>query len=259
MGTGQFCTNPGLMVLLAGPDTDAFIAKVRDKFAAAPVGTLLGKSVEDKLDHAVKVLTKAGAEVLTGGTRGGGRGYCFANTVLKVDGAALPARSGGHAGRGLRQRQPVRRGQTTWPRPRRCCPRSKAISPASIYSDTAGSDDAVYPQVAPILRRKVGRLLNDKMPTGVAVSPAMNHGGPYPATGHPGFTAVGHPGVAAPFCGPALLRRRSRAAPAGPAAQPEPQRHASGATSTGPSRRPICRSAAITCSSNPSAAGEPPL
>jgi alpha-ketoglutaric semialdehyde dehydrogenase len=27
----------------------------------------------------------------------------------------------------------------------------------------------------------------------VAVSPAMNHGGPFPATGHPGFTAVGIP------------------------------------------------------------------
>jgi NADP-dependent aldehyde dehydrogenase len=36
-------------------------------------------------------------------------------------------------------------------------------------------------------------LLNDKMPTGVAVSSAMNHGGPYPCTGHPGFTAVGMP------------------------------------------------------------------
>jgi NADP-dependent aldehyde dehydrogenase len=47
--------------------------------------------------------------------------------------------------------------------------------------------------LAPVLRRKVGRLLNDKMPTGVAVSPAMNHGGPYPATGHPGFTSVGIP------------------------------------------------------------------
>jgi 2,5-dioxopentanoate dehydrogenase len=45
----------------------------------------------------------------------------------------------------------------------------------------------------PSLRRRVGRLINDKMPTGVAVSPAMHHGGPYPATGHPGFTAVGIP------------------------------------------------------------------
>ena len=62
--------------------------------------------------------------------------------------------------------------------------------------------DFVQPQVMvedrflydPVSRRyTVGRLLNDKMPTGVAVSPAMNHGGPFPATGHPGFTAVGFP------------------------------------------------------------------
>jgi len=63
----------------------------------------------------------------------------------------------------------------------------------TFYTHSGGQDDAVYDQVAPILRTKVGRLLNDKMPTGVAVSPAMNHGGPYPATGHPGFTAVGIP------------------------------------------------------------------
>jgi len=62
-----------------------------------------------------------------------------------------------------------------------------------IYSDAQGSDEALYARLAPALRRRVGRLLNDKMPTGVAVSPAMNHGGPFPATGHPGFTAVGIP------------------------------------------------------------------
>ena len=34
---------------------------------------------------------------------------------------------------------------------------------------------------------------------GVAVSPAMNHGGPYPSTSHPGFTAVGIPASLARF------------------------------------------------------------
>jgi len=63
-----------------------------------------------------------------------------------------------------------------------------------IYSATDGSDDAAYDQIAANLQSKVGRMLNDKMPTGVAVSAAMNHGGPFPATGHPGFTAVGIPG-----------------------------------------------------------------
>ena len=62
-----------------------------------------------------------------------------------------------------------------------------------ITYDTGGSDDSLYAPLADVLRQRVGRLLNDKMPTGVAVSPAMNHGGPYPATGHPGFTAVGIP------------------------------------------------------------------
>jgi NADP-dependent aldehyde dehydrogenase len=63
----------------------------------------------------------------------------------------------------------------------------------SVYSHTSGADDAAYAVIEPHLRARVGRLLNDKMPTGVAVSPAMNHGGPHPATGHPGFTAVGFP------------------------------------------------------------------
>src|SRR5262249_31058783 len=62
-----------------------------------------------------------------------------------------------------------------------------------IYTDGSGKDDDAYAPLASALRSRVGRLLNDKMPTGVAVSPAMNHGGPYPATGHPGFTAVGLP------------------------------------------------------------------
>jgi hypothetical protein len=52
---------------------------------------------------------------------------------------------------------------------------------AAIYSSKAGADDALYPAVAEILRSRCGRLLNDRMPTGVALSPAMNHGGPFPA------------------------------------------------------------------------------
>jgi len=63
----------------------------------------------------------------------------------------------------------------------------------SIYSRSTGEDDAMYAVVAEALRFRVGRLLNDKMPTGVALSPAMNHGGPFPSTSHPGFTAVGIP------------------------------------------------------------------
>jgi NADP-dependent aldehyde dehydrogenase len=63
----------------------------------------------------------------------------------------------------------------------------------TIYSESGAIDEPLYAELEPGLRSKVGRLLNDRMPTGVAVSSAMNHGGPFPATGHPGFTAVGIP------------------------------------------------------------------
>ena len=65
----------------------------------------------------------------------------------------------------------------------------------TIYSDTTGKDDADYAVLELLLRQRVGRLINDKMPTGVAVSPAMNHGGPFPATmGTSGLHSSGHPG-----------------------------------------------------------------
>lgn len=41
------------------------------------------------------------------------------------------------------------------------------------------------------LRERAGRLLYNGWPTGVAVSPAMQHGGPYPATTDARFTSVG--------------------------------------------------------------------
>ncbi len=192
MGAGQFCTNPGLVAMLAGEATEAFIRSLCDRFAAAPVGTLLSRGVQSGLSASIRTLTEAGARVLVGGSEGGGSGYSFGNTLLRVDGqpfldaaATMQTEAFGNASllvvaEDLDQLCHVLdclEGNLT----------------GCIYSDTAGSDDAVYPRVAAALRPRVGRLLNDKMPTGVAVSPAMNHGGPYPATGHPGFTAVGIP------------------------------------------------------------------
>ena len=42
------------------------------------------------------------------------------------------------------------------------------------------------------LEDKAGRLIFNGYGTGIDVCAAMNHGGPYPATSHPGFTSIGH-------------------------------------------------------------------
>ena len=192
MGTGQFCTNPGIVVLLAGAETDRFVGLVAERFAAAPVGTLLGPSVAAGMERSVDHLKAAGAQVVVGGQSGGGTGCSYNNTLLKVDGSRFIEAAD--------QLQEEAFGNESLFVIAQDADQAEAITRSfegnltgTIYSDTAGSDDALYDRLAPLLRRKVGRLLNDKMPTGVAVTAAMNHGGPYPATGHPGFTAVGIP------------------------------------------------------------------
>ena len=192
MGTGQFCTNPGVVVLLAGAETDRFVASVTEKFRAAPVGTLLSKGVAQSFGENLERLRKAGAKLLVGGTPGGGQGYSHANTLLAIGGSQFlsdPQRFQtevfGNASLLVVAENATQAGAII--------DALEGNLTGCVYSATDGSDDALYAQLAPRLRRKVGRLLNDKMPTGVAVSAAMNHGGPYPATGHPGFTAVGIP------------------------------------------------------------------
>ncbi|MGH7199604.1 MAG: aldehyde dehydrogenase (NADP(+)) [Planctomycetaceae bacterium] len=190
MGAGQFCTNPGLVVLPAGEETEAFIDAVARRFQATPIGTLLGEGVFKEFGASLHTLTAAGAELVAGGMFG--EGWCYENTLLRVSGdvflenaEALQSEAFGNESLFVVARDAEQM--------LRIAERLEGNLTGTVYSDTRGGDDALYDRIEPVLRRRVGRLINDKMPTGVAVSPAMNHGGPYPATGHPGFTAVGIP------------------------------------------------------------------
>jgi hypothetical protein len=52
------------------------------------------------------------------------------------------------------------------------------------------------PPVLDALQRIAGRVIFNGCPTGVSVTHAMHHGGPYPATTFPGFTSVGMTAIA---------------------------------------------------------------
>lgn len=192
MGTGQLCTNPGLLLLLRGGRTDEFLASVASRFRQTPAGTLLSAGVQQNLQQSLATLQEAGAQLLVGDQEAGGKGYCHPNTFLRVSGEqflrephALQSEAFGNVSLAVIAEDL-----------NEACAILDQLEgnlTGCIYSHTAGDDDPAYNRVAPHLRPRVGRLLNDKMPTGVAVSAAMNHGGPYPATGHPGFTAVGIP------------------------------------------------------------------
>jgi 2,5-dioxopentanoate dehydrogenase len=192
LGSGQFCTNPGLSVLLQNGEGEAFLQEVKRLFEGNPPGILLGPNSPKGIAEGIQVLIEHGATVMTGGHEANSPGYCFENTLLCVPGEAflqdphaLQTEAFGTVHLMIFAQDATQMLQIA--------AHLEGNLTGCIYSDTRGGDDALYNHIEPILRQKVGRLLNDKMPTGVAVVASMNHGGPFPATGHPGFTAVGIP------------------------------------------------------------------
>ncbi len=192
LGAGQFCTKPGLTVVVGDQHGEAFLAEVSALFEKATPGTLLGAQGPASIEQGIAALVAHGAKIVAGGRALEGSRYAFASTLLRVSGGAFLA-----SPQGL---QTEAFGAVNLVVLAEDADQLEAIARSlegsltgTVYSDTGGADDALYAHFAPVLRERVGRLLNDKMPTGVAVTPAMNHGGPYPATGHPGFTAVGIP------------------------------------------------------------------
>jgi NADP-dependent aldehyde dehydrogenase len=191
-GSGQFCTSPNLVLAFETPQTEPFLNQISKSFSERPAQPLLSAAGRKQLQQGVAALTTAGAKLVTGGDNAPGEGYRYANTLLRATAAQFLAAPHdlqreifGNATLAVtvnsqQELQSILRlleGNLT----------------GTIYSAKSGADDETYNAIAPLLREKVGRLLNDKMPTGVAVSPAMNHGGPYPATSHPGTTSVGIP------------------------------------------------------------------
>ncbi len=197
-GSGQFCTRPNLVFMIAGDATEVFLGELGTAFKAREPHTLLAGSVRERLHESIGALRTAGAEIVTGGANIEGEGFRYQNTLLRVTGKTFLAKPG-ELQREAFGNEVLAVTADDENELLAVLDHLEGNLTASIYSSASGADETLYRKVATPLRRKSGRFLNDKMPTGVAVSPAMNHGGPYPSTGHPGWTAVGIPAAITRF------------------------------------------------------------
>jgi NADP-dependent aldehyde dehydrogenase len=190
--SGQMCTSPNLILAISGKATETFATHLAATLSQRPAVPLLSQAGLRSLEEGVRALRYAGATLICGGEPAAGPGYLYRNTLLRCDCNTFLSNAE------ALQREAF--GNSTMLVTARSIDQLLDIAThlegnltGSIYSSTTGEDDPAYALLEPELRRRVGRLLNDKVPTGVGLSPAMNHGGPYPSTGHPLFTAVGIP------------------------------------------------------------------
>jgi NADP-dependent aldehyde dehydrogenase len=188
LGTGQFCTNPGLLFLLKSGQTDAFIAGMAAGMQAKAPGVLLNAGVQQSLVHSVaQAAADATVTLVTGGQVIAGDAICYANTLLQTTGSAFlsnPALQEEHFGPvtllvvcdDLEQLQAAidaLAGNLT----------------ATVYAEA--DEYATAGALFDLLREKSGRLILNQVPTGVEVVHAQQHGGPYPASTAPNSTSVG--------------------------------------------------------------------
>ena len=91
LGTGQFCTNPGLILLENSAASQDFITAVTEKMEAAPEGVLLNAAIASGLQSAVsQTRGNPNISILTGGEAVDESDFfCFRNTVMQTSAAAI--------------------------------------------------------------------------------------------------------------------------------------------------------------------------
>ncbi|MBO6859441.1 aldehyde dehydrogenase (NADP(+)) [Roseibium sp.] len=185
MGAGQFCTNPGVILVLEGPDADAFVATATEALGGIGKQTMLTDGIAAAYRSGSKrVAASSGVRELIGAsceTREAAP-YVFETTGDNwLANEELGEEVFGPLGIVVRVKDEAQlleiakglEGQLT----------------CTLQMD-AGDKDLAR-KLMPVLERKAGRVLANGFPTGVEVADSMVHGGPYPASTNFGATSVG--------------------------------------------------------------------
>jgi NADP-dependent aldehyde dehydrogenase len=201
LGVGQFCTKPGLVFALRGPAMDAFVDELAGAVQQAASGTMLTTSIRAAFERARADLTAVeGVRIVASSTAASAAGAT----------SALPSVAATSAARLLAE--PSLANEVFGPfvlvigcddadEMLACAKALDGQLTATLHGTEA--DLAAAGTLLEAVESRAGRVIVDGFPTGVEVSPAMHHGGPYPATTDVRFTSVGTAAIlrfARPVC-----------------------------------------------------------
>ncbi len=185
LGAGQFCTNPGIVVVPEGQAADDFERDASESLATVAAQTMLTRGIAEAFRKGAERI--AASNAVRTAHRGASEGRNAAPALFVTDGDTFIANPElgeevfGPLGIMVRADGPEQmvaiaeglHGQLT----------------ATLQLDPGDMD--LGRRLVPVLERKAGRILANGFPTGVEVADAMMHGGPYPASTNASSTSVG--------------------------------------------------------------------
>jgi len=187
LGTGQFCTNPGLILGIKGESLSNFIKQLSDEIINIEPSCMLHPNIigayENNKKRAIaqpelSVVSDYGEDVQVNYAR---------QTITTVEGKTFLSNTTLH--------------QEVFGPYSMVVQCENASQLETIISKLegqltgtliAGDNEAHnYSGIISALQNRVGRMIYNGVPTGVEVCPSMTHGGPYPSSTDSRFTAVG--------------------------------------------------------------------
>ncbi|MEH7827674.1 aldehyde dehydrogenase (NADP(+)) [Gemmobacter denitrificans] len=185
MGAGQFCTNPGIAVVLAGADSDTFVEAARLALAETGPQVMLTDGIAAAYaTGAAEMARQNGVQALLQSICAPRQALPFLFTVSAadwLDNPRLAEEVFGPLGLVIVATDIAQMEQVAH--------RFQGQLTATLHMDSA--DMPLARSLLPVLERKAGRILANGFPTGVEVCDSMVHGGPYPASTNFGATSVG--------------------------------------------------------------------
>jgi NADP-dependent aldehyde dehydrogenase len=186
LGAGQFCTNPGLILAIEGPELVAFERAASEALTTLPAATMLTRQIHANYCEGVDKLNAHPAVELLARGKPGER-FQGQPALFAASAAAFLAQP--------QLREELFGASSLIVR----CPDAATLQ--QVLSAVGGqltiavhAHTSDYPTLAallPTLEKKAGRVLLDGFGTGVEVGHAMVHGGPFPATSDSRTTSVG--------------------------------------------------------------------
>jgi NADP-dependent aldehyde dehydrogenase len=187
LGVGQFCTNPGLILAVEGDGLEKFIVHLANGIEGVAPGKMLHQGIADnyarKLEEALKQKgVKVEAKSSSKGEASQGRALVASAPVTEF------------------LKNPTLAEEVFGPFSLiiKCKDISELYSSINhlqgqLTSSVIGEESelAKHQNILNALMEKAGRLIINGVPTGVEVCPAMQHGGPFPATTDTRFSSVG--------------------------------------------------------------------
>ena len=186
LGTGQFCTKPGLLFLPAGHGLGPALSAAVEAAAAGPllnarIAGQLEKGLAGLAEHPGVSETATGEQAPAQGSWASPRLFTTTTAELRADPDGLTAEHFGPAALIVEYTDPADllaalgavEGSLT----------------ATVQAEPG--DDFPLSELLEVLGERAGRVIYNGWPTGVAVSWAMNHGGPWPSTTNSAHTSVG--------------------------------------------------------------------